>query len=151
MSLQDLAKQKLLKEIKGVSIEQIKKRYTRAISYFQFAKNNINYSDKEIIYTNIYDAVRLGGEVLILSRGYRPKKGEGYHFIIMKAVKEIVNGDLRVVIKRIEKMRDRRNKIEYSVADVSDIELNQAVSDAYIFLSKVRDIIREKDNQQTLI
>jgi len=151
MSLQDLVKQKLLEEIEGVSAEQIKKRYTRAVSYFQFAKKNINYSDSEIIYTNIYDAVRLGGEVLILSHGYRPKKGEGYHFAIMKAVKEIVNGDLKDVITRIERMRNKRNKIEYSVANVSDVELNKAVSDAYIFLGKVRDLIREKDSQQKLI
>lgn len=70
--------------IKGVEI-----KIGKAERLYSFASKNLSglgTGDEDIIYNNIYDAIRLGCEAVLLINGYRAKtSGEGHHYIVINA------------------------------------------------------------------
>lgn len=152
MSLQDLINENKILKFENISIEEIKTMFGKAIRFFNDAKWSLRHGGDDLVnYTKVYDAIRIAGEALLLLNGYRARKGTGYHQIIIKAVSELINGELKIVLKRIKRMRSKRNQIEYGASDVSKDELINAIKDVQQLLSKIEELIKKQDPQKALI
>lgn len=158
MNLQKLIEQNRLEEISDVSIEQIKKRFSGGMRYFNVANNLLdsqgaNSDSNVVIYTNLYNAARITGEVLLLMNGYRAKIIR-HHETVIHVARFLMNDDeMRSVFNRLDRMRKNRNTMEYDMdtLDVSSEILGQALGDVQKFAKKVEALIGEKDEQQQLV
>lgn len=83
--------------------------------------------------------------------GYRVKKREGYNYIVIQATKILLGDELKLEMNRIERMRKRRNEVEYGVSEILKTELIQAAKDAKAIIKKLEDLISENDPQDKLI
>ncbi|MHB8903603.1 MAG: hypothetical protein ACYC40_00675 [Patescibacteria group bacterium] len=147
MNSQKLLNNEQLEKI-SVSSTDIRNRQEKARRIFNFALKNLSGSgDEDIIYTNLYDAIRMSCEVILWLSGYRIKKSsEGHHYITINAASEVLNGDLSNEFLRIQKMRQKRNRFDYGNLDsISETELKQAMTDAKILLNKVDNLIKERE------
>lgn len=71
--------------------------------------------DPEGAYALLYDAARKAISAHMLANGFRPKKGEGAHFITgLYAVDAFADPKDRESIQSFEYMRRTRNKAEYA-------------------------------------
>jgi len=104
-----------------------------------------------VLYINVYDSTRIASEALLLLKGYRIKKGAGYHIRTFEAIKEILNGQLSKALSRIERRRSYRNRLEYGVIDISRSDLKQAIKDAEELILKIESLIKKVDRQQNLL
>lgn len=152
MNLQDLISENKILKLENISIEEVKIMFNKVIRFFNDAKWRLRHGGDDLVnYTKVYDAIRIAGEALLLLNGYRARKGTGYHQIIIEAVSELINGELRIVLKRIKRMRSKRNQIEYGASDVSRDELINAIKDVQQLLSKIEKLIKKQDPQKALI
>jgi len=149
MILEQLLKDNKIQKI-DFSINEVKTKLDRAFAFFNYAQNNLNRGDTSVIYANIYDSVRIAGESILMFFGFKINKGEGHHFIVISASKELIN-DLESEFLRFEKMRRKRHDIEYGDLFVSSDELNQAIEDAKKLLDKIKELISDKDSQKKLL
>lgn len=136
--------------IKGVEI-----KIGKAERLYSFASKNLSglgTGDEDIIYNNIYDAIRLGCEAVLLINGYRAKtSGEGHHYIVINAAAILLNGQLANEFQRFQQMRKKRNRIEYGdFIGISEAELKQAYLDAKALLAKVKELRSGLDRQNIL-
>jgi uncharacterized protein (UPF0332 family) len=134
-----------------VSLADIKNRRDKAYRIFNFAlKNMAGTGDEDIIYTNIYDSIRMGCEVILWLSGYRVKKSsEAHHYLTINAAGELLAGDLPHEFARMQKMRQKRNHFDYgNLASISEAELKQAVADARSLLDKIDELIKELESKQ---
>ena len=119
MNLQNLIEQEKLKQFQGASINQIQKRFGTGVSYFDLAKKIFNEQreDEDFnmnIYTNIYDAIRITGEALLLLHELKAVIKD-HHKIVLQAVKIIMNSsEMEELFLRLDKMRKKRNLDLYS-------------------------------------
>lgn len=146
MNLLVLSNSKQLEKI-NVSLSDVIKRRNKAISVFNFAIKNLSgsgSSDKDIIYTNLYDSIRPGCEAILWLFGYRVKKSsEGYHHITINAVGDLINGEMVYEFYRIQRMRKKRNMFDYgNLENIFEEELKQAVSDARSLFDKIDSLIK---------
>jgi len=126
--------------LKGIEI-----KIGKAERLHSFASKNLSglgTGDEDIIYNNIYDAIRLGCEAILLINGYRAKtSGEGHHYIVINAAAILLNGQLTNEFQRFQQMRKKRNRIEYGdFIGISESELKQAYLDAKVLLIKVKEM-----------
>lgn len=145
MNLSILANNDQLERI-NVSLNDVIRRRNKAIRVFNFAIKNLSGSgngDEDIIYTNLYDSIRLGCETILWLFGYRVKKSsEGYHYITINAVGDLINGEMVYEFYRIQRMRKKRNMFDYgNLENISEEELKQAVSDAKSLFKKIDSLI----------
>ena len=149
MNSQKLLNNEQLEKI-DVSLADIKNRQEKARRIFNFALKNLSGSgDEDIIYTNLYDSIRMGCEVILWLSGYRVKKSsEGHHYITINAASEVLGDDLSNEFQRIQKMRQKRNRFDYgNLSSISEAELKQALDDAKTLLNKIDDLIKAEDNK----
>lgn len=149
MNLSVLSNNEQLERI-NISLEDVTKRRDKAYRVFNFAIKNLSGSgsgDEDIIYTNLYDAIRMGCEVILWLFGYRVKKSsEGYHFITINAVGDLLNGEMIYEFYRIQRMRKKRNMFDYgNLENISEEELKQAVNDAKSLFKKI-DMLIDTNN-----
>lgn len=145
MNLSILANNEQLEKI-NILLEDVIKRRDKAYRVFNFAIKNLSgggNGDEDIIYTNLYDAIRMGCEVILWLFGYRVKKSsEGYHYITINAVSDLLAGEMVYEFYRIQRMRKKRNMFDYGNLDsISEDELKQAISDARSLFKKVDQLI----------
>jgi len=146
MNLLELSKNDQIEKI-NVSLSDIKSRLEKARRIFIFAgKNMAGSGDEDIIYTNLYDSIRMCCEVLLWLFGYRVKKSsEGHHYITINAASELMDGEMDHEFQRIQKMRQKRNRFDYgNLASISEVELRQAFNDARSLLNKIDELIKDK-------
>jgi hypothetical protein len=93
MSIQSLTKENLLQEIEDISLKQVKKRFSIAVSFLNSAKIDLKNKNKEniVIYDNLYNAARMIGESFLLSNNYKA------------SIKSHLS---KVIIKQLLKLRD---------------------------------------------
>lgn len=136
--------------LKGIIIKKQK-----ADKLYAFANKNLaglGVGDEDIVYNNLYDSIRLGCEAVLLINGYRAKtSGEGHHYIVINAAAILLNGQLKNEFQRFQKMRNKRNKIEYGdFIGVSEAELKQANLDAAALLKKIDELLASLKGQEIL-
>ena len=146
MSLRSLLDENKIEEIK-VDQRAIQNKIDKAYSYLNFAKKAATYEgENEPIYTNIYDAIRIGCEAILLFHGYRVKvSSEARHKAVIEAAQDLAGGELDNEFRRMQKMRQKRNKLEYgNLTSISAEELRQSIKDAKLLLSKVDELMKTK-------
>ncbi len=142
-------------ELFPMNLKAVEIKIEKAERLYNFATRNlsgIGSGDEDIIYNNIYDAVRIACEAVLLINGYRIRtSGEGHHYIIINVAKILFGGQLGNEFKRFQQMRKKRNRIEYGeFMGISESELKQSYLDAKILLSKVKELKLKLDGQNVL-
>lgn len=117
----------------------------KAERLYNFTNKNLSgfgTGDEDIIYNNIYDAIRLSCEAILLINGYRARtSGDGHHYIVINAAAILLNKQLVNEFRRFQQMRKKRNRIEYGdFIGISETELKQAYLDAKVLLAKVKEL-----------
>lgn len=156
MNLQELISQNKLEEFKK-PIRDIRKIFEKGRQRLSFAKTNFNKRTPEIyfdaIYTSIYDSIRLTGEAFLLLNGYRAKHQE-HHKTVINVTRALMGDeeDMKNVLKRLNKMRKRRNDLDYDfdTYGVSRTAISKAIEDAEKLAKKVLGAITAKDPQQKI-
>ena len=136
------------------SIESASKKLDKAISFLRFVKKAETLDDgEENIYNTIYDAARISCEAVLAVYGYRVKKSsQGHHYIVIDAASRLMEGKLKNEFIRIQKMRKKRNKLEYGdFGQISAQELKQAYADASALAKAVRELFDEKNPNLKLL
>lgn len=142
-------------EIFPLNLKGIQIKIDKAERLYKFASKNLSglgTGDEDIIYNNIYDAIRLSCEAVLLVNGYRAKtSGEGHHYIVINSAATLLNGQLTNEFQRFQQMRKKRNRIEYGdFIGISEAELKQAYLDAKVLLVKVKELQLMLDGQKIL-
>ncbi|KKS33508.1 MAG: hypothetical protein UU95_C0029G0003 [Parcubacteria group bacterium GW2011_GWC2_42_12] len=146
MNLQSLLSKNKVEKIE-VLITAVQNKTNKAYSYLNFAKNAAVYSgENEPVYTSVYDAIRIGCESILLFHGYRVKaSSEARHKAVIEAAKELAGSGLDSEFQRMQKMRQKRNKLEYgNLTSISEGELKQSIEDAEKLLGKCAALIKSK-------
>lgn len=155
MNLQSLTEQGVIKNFTGASIKQIVDRFNLAQSYLNKAKEIHRVEDKKdqnhnvIVYTNIYDSMRLACEAFLLLKKCKAVIKD-HHKMVIAATKDLINNaNLDNVFIRLDKMRLNRNNIDYGVdiRDLSNQAVAQAVRDANILFKTIKLKIEKKESQ----
>jgi len=151
MNLSDLLNNNQIEKI-ACQLSDVKNRRNKAYRIFNFSKKSLvglGAGDEDIIYTNLYNAVRISCEAILLLYGYRAKKSsEGHHYLVINAASELMNKELENEFSRIQKMRQKRNRFDYGdLTGISQAELQQAIDDAGALLKKIDELIKNKENQ----
>lgn len=147
MSLQNLLQNNKIEKISS-DITTAKTRLNKAYKLYHFVENNLsNSGNEEILYSQIYDSMRLACTAILDLNGYRVKtSGPGHHMTTIEAAMLLTNNELANEFKRIQKMRKNRNTIEYGCyLTISTTELKQGRKDASILLERVNQIIGENE------
>lgn len=128
-----------------LNLQAIEMKIEKADRLFNFAHKNLSglgMGDEDIVYSNIYDSIRLNCEAILLINGYRARtSGEGHHYIVINAAAILLDGQLSNEFHRFQQMRKKRNRIEYGdFMGISETELKQAYTDAGVLLRKVKEL-----------
>ena len=151
MNLQNLLEEGKIEKIDS-SVDSAKIKKEKAFKTYRFSWKNLKEGGYESnVHTNVYDSIRIGCEAILLLYGYKVKKGEGHHLMIIDAARELIGEELKNEFNRIQRMRKRRHNIEYDILEISRTELIQAAKDAKKLLEKVDELIRERDLQKSLL
>lgn len=144
MSLQSLLDDNKIEKI-GVYPKAIQDKIDKAYSFLNYAKKVATYEgENEPIYTNVYDAIRIGCEAILLFYGYRVKaSSEARHRTVIEAARDLMGEELSNEFQRMQKMRKKRNRLEYgNLTSISKEELKQSLEDAKLLLSKADELMK---------
>ena len=148
MNLQNLLKNNQIEQVNTSAVDarvQLGKVYKQ----YRFAKKNLSETgDEDMVYNHIYDSLRLACAAILYLNGYRVKtSGPGHHWLTVQAASFVMN-ELPHEFERIEKMRKKRNILEYGkTLPISETDLKQGMSDAHILLERVNTLIGEKESK----
>ena len=109
-------------------------------------------SFNRVVYTNLYNVVRILGETLLLLNGFKATIDQ-HHKTVILASKLLMNDEkMETVFARLDRMRKNRNTIDYDLdaLDVSAQTIKQAMTDTEQFASKVELLISKKEGQHKL-
>ena len=104
--------------------------------------NRVAADDAEGAYALVYDAARKALVALLENEGLRPTSRAGHHGIYL-AVKAQLDPPLGKVLRPFERMRRRRNEIEYPdfvSAPISADDVLEEVAAANVIVSMVRKV-----------
>lgn len=146
--LENLIKEGLLQEEKGIGADQLKKRITRAATDLRNAKL-ILADDSVGAYRAAYDSMLQAGIALILSLGYRPKVS-GFHKTVVECAKEILVDDFSVLTRKFDQMRKNRHEAIYEAVIISKSEAEEAIVSAKKLVKEVSNYLKEKNPQKEL-
>lgn len=152
MALGNLKRIEDIEEMKP-SLNDAGNKIKKAKRFLDFAERAQDMGDPEMTYGQVYDASRIACDSLLALEGFRVKRSsQKHHFTVISAAKELMQGELEKEFNRMQKMRTKRNKLEYGNLDViSEIELKQAREDAKKLINEVSKKIKEKSSQQILL
>lgn len=152
MTLENYLKDNKIESI-GPSPESAKVKLTKAFKILRNIRKMTGVVDNEIIYPSAHDASRLVCEAILFLNGYRVKKNiEASHYIIIDCAKELAGESLNLEFIRLQKMRKKRNQLEYGDLDsISQSELEQAIKDLEKLLVYARDLMEKSENKDRLI
>lgn len=151
MDIQNLISQGRLEEFtEEIFDAQIKARFTTGANHFDSAKKLFDLRNPDdslnVIYSTLYEAARIFCQTLLLLNKYKTcgKYHHGTTFLAAKII--LADSTLDIAFARFEKMRSRRNTIEYgsSLIEISESDITQAIIDIEILSDKIRIIIDER-------
>lgn len=111
-------KEYIAKKVKQQLLIEIASKYLDAFNMLDTAASHLNAAqiiyegDLEGSYILIYDAARISMSSILLLNGLRPT-AHGGHVIVGEAIRAMVSEEGSKVFKRFDRLRNRRNKIEY--------------------------------------
>ncbi|MEI6596616.1 MAG: HEPN domain-containing protein [bacterium] len=152
MNLQSLLQNNQIEPVNTNAVDA-RAQLNKAYKQYHFAKKNLSgVGDEDIVYNHIYDSLRLACTAILYLNGHRVKtSGPGHHWITVQAASLMIN-ELPNEFKRIEKMRKKRNILEYGNSlPISETELKQGMNDAHTLLERVDKLIGEKEPKLPII
>lgn len=111
-------KEYIAKKVKQQLLTEVSSKYLDAFNMLDTAvrhldaAQNIYESDLEGSYILIYDAARISMTSILLLNGLRPT-AHGGHVIVGEALRAMISDDGAKAFNRFDRLRNRRNKIEY--------------------------------------
>ena len=111
-------KEYIAKKVQQQLLTEISSKYLDAFNMLDTAARHLDAaqtiyeSDLEGSYILIYDAARISMTSILLLNGLRPT-AHGGHVIVGEAVRAMIGGEGIKVFSRFDRLRNRRNKIEY--------------------------------------
>lgn len=108
----------IAKKIKQQLLIEVTSKYIDAYNMLDTSARHLDAAqsiydgDLEGSYILIYDATRIAMTTILLLNGLRPT-AHGGHVIVGEAVRTMVGEEDAHIFKRFDRLRNRRNKIEY--------------------------------------
>ena len=149
MTIQNLIQNNLIEPVNTTAVDA-RLIFNKATKVLKFATKNLSSTgDEDIIYAQIYDALRLACSALLVLSGCRVKTSStGYYRTTIEAAAFIIAGEFENEFFRIQKMRKNRNIFEYGNSiDISATELKQAMADAKTLITKIDGLISAKESK----
>lgn len=131
--------------------------YKQILVYLKKAKEGIDNSEKilkiseEEAFKVAYDAMLKLTLAIMLTYGFRPRSRPGHHKAMIEFAEKVVGKEFNNLIKRFDKMRQRRNRIIYEISMVSYQEAKEAINLAKRYYSIIKKIIENKNPQKKLL
>jgi uncharacterized protein (UPF0332 family) len=93
--------------------------------------------DEETAYQTAYQAMLKASLALMLSHGQRPRVQLGHHIAIIEFAQKHLDPSLAATFALFDRMRRKRNDAFYDIALISDVEAEDAVAAAEMYLNVV--------------
>jgi uncharacterized protein (UPF0332 family) len=132
-----------------VNFGQINKILQKAYKTIQSAKTTLK-TDPEACFTLAYESMLKTTLALMLSRGFRPKIQLGHHKTLVNYAKYVLKDRFSKITATYDRMRQKRNKLLYDVASVSETEAKQSAIVAEKYFRIVEQKIASDNPQQKL-
>jgi len=132
-----------------VNFGQINKILQKAYKTIQSAKTTLK-TDPETCFTLAYESMLKTTLALMLSRGFRPKIQLGHHKTLVNYAKYVLKDRFSKITATYDRMRQKRNKLLYDVASVSETEAKQSAIVAEKYFRIVEQKIASDNPQQKL-
>lgn len=91
--------------------------------------------DEETAYQTAYQAVLKASLSLMLSHGQRPRVQLGHHIAILEFAQKHLNPALEPTFDLFDRMRRKRNDAFYDIALIGEVEAEEAVAAAEVYMS----------------
>lgn len=147
--LENLLRQGLLQEERGIKPDQISRRLKRSLIDLNNAKLLLK-ADAVGAYTMAYNSMLQAGIALILSLGYRPKV-INFHKTVVETVREILGVSYSPAIKKFDQMRKSRHQAVYEAEIISASEAEIAIKTAQEFIKAISNRLQDKSQQNKLL
>ena len=150
MSYQKLVKEGLLRKEK-IGFDQINKILERVYRNIRSAKVLLKEDDEEGSFQFAYEAMLSAGRALVFSYGLRPR-AIGSHKIVVDFAEEILGNRYKILTRKFNKMRKKRNYLIYGIGLViSKTEAENAIKSAEEFIERIKEAIQKKNPQKKLV
>jgi len=133
-----------------IDFQEIEKYLFKAKKDIGVAKKILEISE-EVSYKTTYDAMMKITLALIMSYGLRPRSKMGHHMTMVNFAKKMLGKENQMLIKKYDKMREKRHLLVYEAQWISRKEVKEAVALAEKYLKIVKDFIQLKNPQKKLI
>ncbi|MGH3501399.1 MAG: HEPN domain-containing protein [Nocardioidaceae bacterium] len=100
--------------------------------------------DPDGAYAMCYDAARKALTAVLANQGLRPRSGAGAHAKLIDTVMAQLDPPLGSIIKPVDRMRIRRNRVEYpsdEVAPVDSTEVSETIPKVEKVLQTTRTVL----------
>lgn len=145
-SPKNLFKQRLIKEC-PVDLRAVANLIQRAHVDLKTAKRNIG-DDEECAYNYAYNAMLRSGLALMFSEGFRPEIKDK-HLTIVRFASTVLGDSFMKLINDYDFMRRKRHRFVYEPDIPCSIkEAKDAIKTAEEFVTKISNLIREKNPQK---
>ena len=107
------------------------------------AKKNLSI-DEETAHQTAYEAILKASLALMLSHGQRPRVQLGHHVAILEFARKHLDPALAPTFDLFDRMRRKRNIAFYDLAVISEVEAEDAVRTAEVYLKVVAADIQKR-------
>lgn len=132
-----------------VNFNQINRILQRAYKTINSAEITFK-TDPEACFTLSYESMLRTTLALLLSYGYRPKMQLGHHKTLVNFSKYVLKDKFSKITATYDRMRQKRNKLIYDVASVSESEAEETIIVAKKYFQIVAQKIAQDNPQQKL-
>src|SRR3989344_6278258 len=144
--INDLEKNGFVKREK-IGFDQIIKHIERAVLDLKAAEANLAI-DFIVSYNCSYSAMLKAGRALMFLFGCRPSDGQQHKTVVLFSEKAL-GTEFFALTNKFDKMRGLRNKFTYDEPEIqiSELQANEALTNAKTFVSEISDFIETKNPQ----
>jgi len=133
-----------------VNFKEIERYLFKAKNDIVVAKKILEISE-EASYKTTYDVMMKITLALIMSYGIRPRTKQGHHITMVNFAKKILGKENQMLIKKYDKMRQKRHLLVYEARWISHKEAKEVIVLAEKYLKIVKDFIQLKNPQKKLV
>lgn len=138
-----------LKE-ENISFTDVRKVLIKSESSLKSAEILLASKQYENSFELSYEAMLSAGRALAFSFNLRPR-AQGSHKIIADFTEKVLGAGHITMIRKFDKMRRKRHYLIYGAGlEISEIEAENAITNAREFIDQVRENIKQSDPQKEL-
>ena len=149
MAYEDLRERGLVEEVKP-DLRTASRFMARAQKDLATARANVSI-DKEWAYAIAYGAMFRAAKAALAAEGWRPK-GRDQPRTIVLLIGELLGEESRTLVNAFDLMRRKRQQfLEEGDRPIPRYEVEAAVKDAQMFVERLREVLRDRNPQLTLM